>query len=92
MALGSASGRTMPASLPPSSRVRRLTVSAEDLMMALPVAVEPVNMTLPIAGCSARPGADVAAAGDDGEEAFGEFLVEDLGQGQDATAGCIRRA
>src|SRR3712207_8134662 len=54
MALGSASGRTMPASLPPSSRVRRLTVSAEDLMMARPAAVEPVNMTLPIAGCSVR--------------------------------------
>ena len=54
MVLGSASGRTMPASLPPSSRVRRLTVSAEDLMIALPAAVEPVNMILPMAGCSAR--------------------------------------
>ena len=34
IACGSTSGRTMPASFPPSSRVRRFTVSAEVLMMA----------------------------------------------------------
>lgn len=54
IAFGSASGRTMPASLPPSSRVSRFTVSAEERMIALPASVEPVNMTLPTAGCSAR--------------------------------------
>ena len=87
MAWGSASGRTMPASLPPSSRVRRLTVSAEDLMMALPVAVEPVNMILPIRGVSGQGLADVAAAGDDGQDAFGEFLVQDMDEGQDGERG-----
>ena len=56
-------------------------------MMALPVAVEPVNMILPIAGCPARRGADVAAAGDHGEEALGEFLVEDFDEGQDGQRG-----
>src|SRR5574337_6005 len=50
MAPGSASGRTMPASLPPSSIVTRFTVSAEDLMIALPVAVDPVNMILSTSG------------------------------------------
>ena len=56
-------------------------------MMALPVAVEPVNMILPIGGVFGQAGADVAAAGDDREEAFGEFLVEDLDQGQDGQRG-----
>ena len=56
-------------------------------MMDRPAAVEPVNMILPIAGCSARPGADLAVPGDDGQEAVGEFLVEDLGEGQDGQRG-----
>ena len=51
-------------------------------MMALPVAVEPVNMILPIGGVLGETGSDFAVAGDDGQEAFGEFLVEDFGQGQ----------
>ena len=33
--------------------------------------------------------ADVAAAGDDGQHAVGQFFVDDLDQGQDATAGCM---
>jgi hypothetical protein len=40
----------MPASLPPSSRVSRFTVSAELRMMACPVAVEPVNISLSTSG------------------------------------------
>ena len=62
-------------------------------MMALPVAVEPVNMTLPMAGCAARrlrprrgrPETAVSTSG-------GQHLVEHVGQGQHATAACIRRA
>ena len=38
-------------------------------------------------GVFGEAGADLAAAGDDGEEAFGEFLVEDLDQGQDGERG-----
>ncbi len=38
-------------------------------------------------GVVGQAGADVAAAGDDREEAFGEFLVEDLDQGQDGQRG-----
>lgn len=57
IAAGSASSRTMPASLPPSSTVTRFTESAEARMIALPVTVDPVNMSLSTPGCedSASP-------------------------------------
>ena len=61
------------------------------LMIALPVAVEPVNMILPMAGWFESARADVAAAGDDGQQALGQFLVDDFDQCQDAAAGCTRR-
>ena len=56
-------------------------------MMALPVAVEPVNMILPTAGCSARRAPTSRPPRDHGEEALGEFLVDDLDQGQHAQRG-----
>ncbi|MNT02670.1 hypothetical protein D3C72_1371750 [compost metagenome] len=50
MALGSASGSTMPASLPPSSSVSRFMVLAADCITFLPVAQEPVNTILRMTG------------------------------------------
>jgi hypothetical protein len=46
MAAGSASASTMPASLPPSSRVILARLSAAVRMIACPVFVDPVNMIL----------------------------------------------
>ena len=43
----------MPASLPPSSRVSRARFPADASMMARPVAVEPVNITLSTCGWAA---------------------------------------
>ncbi len=40
-------------------------------------------------GVFGQAGADLAVAGDDGEEALGEFLVEDLDQGQDGQRGYL---
>src|SRR4051794_7350486 len=51
MALGSASGSTMPASLPPSSSVSRLSEGAALSMILRPVAIDPVKVILPIPGC-----------------------------------------
>ena len=56
IALGSASGRTIPASLPPSSSVSRFSVSAADAITRRPVAVDPVKVIL------ATSGWDVSAA------------------------------
>ena len=56
-------------------------------MMALPVAVEPVNMILPIAGCSASRAPTSRPPETDGEQALREFLVEDFDQGQDGERG-----
>ncbi|MCY1507908.1 hypothetical protein D9M68_421990 [compost metagenome] len=53
MALGSASGSTMPASLPPSSSVSRFMVLAADCITFLPVAQEPVNTILRMTGSDA---------------------------------------
>jgi hypothetical protein len=53
---GSASSSTIAASLPPSSSVRRLSVSAPLAMTFLPVAVEPVNATLAMRGCCVSNG------------------------------------
>src|SRR3546814_20277391 len=49
--LTSASGNTIAASLPPSSSVRRLSVGATAPMIARPVSVEPVNVTLATSAC-----------------------------------------
>src|SRR5881394_981021 len=57
MALGSASGSTMPASLPPSSSVSRLSEGAALSMILRPVAVDPVKVSLAIPGWR-----DIAAA------------------------------
>ena len=48
----SASGKTISGAWPPSSRLRRLTWSAERLISSLPTSVEPVKLILRTAGCS----------------------------------------
>ena len=58
-------------------------------MIALPVAVEPVNMILSIVGVRGQGLADLAAAGDDREEALGEHLVHDLDEGEDGQRGVL---
>mmetsp|Transcript_18970 Transcript_18970/g.44926 ORF Transcript_18970/g.44926 Transcript_18970/m.44926 type:complete len:233 (-) Transcript_18970:194-892(-) len=50
----STSDRIIAASLPPSSRVMRLTSPAHFLMMDLPVATDPVKETLATWGCPVR--------------------------------------
>jgi len=49
--LGSASGSTIDASLPPSSSVIRLRSALAPSMIFLPVAVDPVKVILSISGC-----------------------------------------
>ena len=56
-------------------------------MIALPVAVEPREHDLPDGGMFGQPRPDVAAARDHGQQAVGQFLVDDPGQGQDGQRG-----
>ncbi len=51
----SASANTMLGLLPPSSRLTFLMVPAAVRMISWPVAVSPVNATLPTPGCAASP-------------------------------------
>ncbi|MCY1449707.1 hypothetical protein D9M71_664650 [compost metagenome] len=56
----SASSRTIIGFLPPSSRAKRVMLATAATPTLLPTAVEPVNETLLISGCAARPAPTVA--------------------------------
>ena len=69
----SASASTIIGSLPPSSSDTGVSVSAARAMTFLPVAVEPVNMTMSTSSISA--GAGLAEAGGDLEDALGQAAL-----------------
>src|SRR5215203_3618865 len=64
-----ASSNTMFAALPPSSRVRALSVPAIALWIRLPISVEPVNATLATSRWGDERHPDLAGARDDVDDA-----------------------
>ena len=83
----SASGKTISGAWPPSSRLSRLTPSAERRISSLPTSVEPVKLILRTAGCSkkasaiGRAGPITRLATPGGHAGVGQAL-EHLDQGQ----------
>ncbi len=61
----SASGKTINGAWPPSSRLSRLTWSAERRISSLPTSVEPVKLILRTAGCSKKASANWIGVADD---------------------------
>src|SRR5579871_4686134 len=80
--LGSTSSSTMPASLPPSSSVMRLSVCAALAITFCPVADEPVNEILRISGCLVMWVAKVIGVGDDVEDALRQDVLYQFGKTQ----------
>src|SRR6201994_1395168 len=84
-AVRSASGKTMLADLPPSSRVAGARCPAAERATAAPVTSEPGNDTVFRVGVPDQPLADLAGAAADGVEHAGREsrLGEQLGQQHD---------
>ena len=83
VAARSASSRMIAADFPPSSSVHRLSRSPQRPPIRLPAAVEPVNEILSTPGWRHQVLADLAAGGNDRQDALGQArLGEDLGQAE----------
>ena len=92
VAARSASSRTIAADLPPSSSETRLSCSPQTAAILRPAAVEPVKATLSTPGWAHEVLADLAAGGDDVDDAAGHAgLLEQLGHQVGVERGLRRR-